>query len=92
VDLTQDTETFSTIGEVHVTHEDVDSRSQLHRIRDVRGDADEVEVIGILDLVRERGEDDRMVVDEADTDRLRGLRLQDLPPPVRSQGNAAILP
>jgi hypothetical protein len=34
-----------------------------------------------------------MVVDQADPDRSRrGVRVQDLPPPVPSQGNAAILP
>jgi hypothetical protein len=93
MDLTQDTQTFGTVREVHVAHEDVDAGGQLHGVTDVRGDTDELEVVRILDRARERREDHRMVVDQADPDRSRrGVRVQDLPPPVPSQGNAAILP
>ena len=69
MDLTQDTQTFGTVREVHVADEDVDPRGESHRVPDIRGGTDQFEVVRILDRARQRGEDYGMVVDQADPDR-----------------------
>ena len=93
VDRPQDAEALRAFCEVHVAYEDVDSICEIDRFVEGAHSRDELKVVGIHDCRRDRREDDRMVVDEADVDAgTRDAPLVDLSPSCLAQPNPDTMP